>query len=71
MIAARPRSCHAVLDLLSYLAALTLLTIGDITMWATMAFPPGILVVSILILLCAHHNDQTRAPRRPGRDNHG
>lgn len=58
------------LALLSYLAALTLLTIGDISMWATMAFPAWVLVVSILIMLRAHHIDQTRAPRRPD-DDHG
>lgn len=59
------------LALLSYLAALTLLTVSDISMWATMTFPAWVLVVSILILLRAHHIDQTRVPRRPAHTSHG
>lgn len=43
---------------LSYLTALTLLTVGDQSMWATMTFPIWVLVVSVLILVRAHHLDQ-------------
>jgi hypothetical protein len=38
---------------LSYLAAITLLVLSDVTMWATMAFPVWVLVVSGLLLFRA------------------
>lgn len=54
------------LALVSYLAALTLLAVGDISMWVAMAFRVWVLVVSTLILLRAHHMDESDPPRRPG-----
>lgn len=54
------------LAVLSYLTALALLTVGDQSMWATMAFPVWVLVVSTLILLRTHHVGPSRLPGRAG-----
>ena len=45
----------------SYLVALGLLIAGDVSMWLTLAFPVGVLVVSVLILLRAGYIDEQRA----------
>lgn len=45
----------------SYLVALGLLIAGDVSMWLTLAFPAGVLVVSVLILLRAGYIDEQRA----------
>ncbi|CAM3713032.1 hypothetical protein SMNI109538_08580 [Smaragdicoccus niigatensis] len=46
---------------LSYLAALTLLVVSDLNMWAAMAFPVWVLVVSGLILARAGVFEEIRA----------
>jgi hypothetical protein len=46
---------------LSYLAALVLLIVADVSMWATLAFPVWVLIVSGLILARSGFIDQLRA----------
>ena len=49
---------------ISYLVALGLLIIGDVSMWVAMAFPAWVLVVSALILARAGLFEQQRARDR-------
>ncbi|MCX8556814.1 hypothetical protein OS121_17275 [Mycolicibacterium mucogenicum] len=49
------------LALLTYAAALILLTAGDVSVWATLAMPAWVLIASVLILLRARHLDLSRA----------
>ncbi len=49
------------LVVISYLAALALLTVSDVSMWVTMAFPVWVLIVSIVILSRARHIEELRA----------
>jgi hypothetical protein len=46
---------------ISYLVAVGLLIVGDVSMWVAMAFPAWVLVVSGLILARAGLFDQLRA----------
>ena len=46
---------------LSYLAALALLTISELSMWVTLAFPAWVLVVSVLLLVRATKFEELRA----------
>jgi hypothetical protein len=46
---------------LSYLAAAVLLIISDLSMWATLAFPIWVLVVSGLLLARAGRAEQLRS----------
>ena len=51
------------LVVVSYLVAVGLLIVGDLSMWLTLTFPIWVLVVSGLILIRAGSIDEQRASR--------